>query len=78
MHSRLQRNYKMLLQYHLRAAVLDLCQKFHMILTALHLSLQRNYKMLLQYHRAAVLATRDFWRLLLRNSVDLVQVCVME
>eukprot|EP00967_Tisochrysis_lutea_P141231 scaffold259204_cov23-Tisochrysis_lutea.AAC.1 len=29
--------------------------------------------MLLQYHRAAVLATRNFWKLLLRNSVDLVQ-----
>lgn len=38
-----------------------------------YVEFQRNYSLLVAYHKAALVATRDFWRLLLRDTVSVVE-----
>jgi hypothetical protein len=34
-----------------------------------YVEFQKNYRSLLEYHKAALEATRDFWRLVMRDAV---------
>lgn len=34
-----------------------------------YVEFQKNYRSLMEYHKAALEATRDFWRLVMRDSV---------
>jgi hypothetical protein len=34
-----------------------------------YVEFQKNYRSLLEYHKAALEATRDFWRLIMRDAV---------